>query len=125
MVWSVRDDGGPPPLYDHCLAHFTIKMHHGGRLEGSNYVDGSFGFIDYCDEDEIGIIELSNMAIDLGITYSNDYYLRSNGYFTLIKSDVDALRMCQLVGSRRVVDVYAVCNIVDVLLTQCSRVGRW
>lgn len=107
---------------DRCLPHFTIKMYYDGCFEDGNYVGGTFGFIDFCQEDEMGIMEICAMAKELSGGFSNDYYLRLNGRISIIKSDTDALRMCQLVDSNRLVEVYAVSNIV-VLPTQCSQVG--
>ncbi|KAH7842481.1 hypothetical protein Vadar_005799 [Vaccinium darrowii] len=107
---------------DRCLPHFTIKMYYDGCFESGNYVGGTFGFIDFCQEDEVGIMEICAIAKELSGGFSNDYYLRLNGPISIIKSDTDALRMCQLVDSNRLVEVYAVSNMV-ILPTQCSQVG--
>lgn len=97
-------------------------MHYAGRIEGSKYVGGMFGFIDYCHEDELGIMELCGMLKELGQSVSNDYYLRINGDFRLIKSDAEVVRMCQFVDTNRLVELYSVCNVVDVIVTQGSQV---
>ncbi|KAG5531053.1 hypothetical protein RHGRI_025868 [Rhododendron griersonianum] len=127
MVWCVRDKGGGPPEYDRCVGNFTIKMHYNGRIEGTKYVGGSFGFVDYCHEDEISFVEYCSMTRELGQSLSNDYYLMVNGKMKVVRNDIDALRACQLVDRNRLVNVYAVCNIVEevhvdeVVGTQCSQ----
>ncbi|KAI8571636.1 hypothetical protein RHMOL_Rhmol01G0135200 [Rhododendron molle] len=127
MVWCVRDKGGGPPEYDRCLGNFTIKMHYNGRIEGTKYVGDSFGFVDYCHEDEISLLEYCSMTRELGQSLSNDYYLMVNGKMKVVRNDIDAYRVCQLVDRNRLVNVYAVCNIVEevhvdeVLATQCSQ----
>lgn len=96
-------------------------MHYGGRFEGDKYVGGNFSFVDYCEEDELGIMELCHMAKEISGSFCNDYYLRVNGYKSTIKSDTDALRMCQLVDTNRIVEVYDVSNL-ETLPIQCCQV---
>lgn len=75
------------------MPHFTIKIHYSGTIKGTEYVGGSFGFVDYCDEDEISIIELCNMIEEMGQSFGNDFYLMVNGKMTMIKHDAHALTL--------------------------------
>ncbi|KAH7837497.1 hypothetical protein Vadar_014550 [Vaccinium darrowii] len=99
-------------------------MHVGGNIEGRNYIGGTFGFVDYCHEDELGIFELCHMGSQMGKSFTNDYYLNVHGQMRLIKSDAEVVRMCQFVDTNREVVVYAVSNAVDVIATQESQVGK-
>lgn len=102
-------------------------MHVGGKIEGRNYIGGTFGFVDYCHEDEWGIFELCHMVRQMGKSFINDYYLNVYGQMRLLKLDAEVGRMCQFVDTNRVVEVYVVSNAIDaidVIATQESQVGE-
>ncbi|KAH7846022.1 hypothetical protein Vadar_008846 [Vaccinium darrowii] len=110
---------------DRSLPHFTIRMHYGGTIKGTNYLGGSFGYVDYCEDDELSIIELGNMLVQMGQSLSNfsdDYYVIFNERMTQMKKDSDVLSMSQLVDRRRLVNVYSLAKVnAPILSTQSSQ----
>ena len=70
--------------------HFKIKLHHGGVLWGisrRDYLGGSVNSFHYCHSDEMSLTELCNMANELGLGPSNNYYFKRDWEYELIKSD--------------------------------------
>lgn len=106
------------------MGYFTIKMLIGGSFEGPSYVGGKVGWVDYCHKDELSIIELCHMATELGHTSSNDYYFKLNGEKRIVKCDQDVMGLSYLVDCDNVVQVYCVCNNIDVVATQGSQIGN-
>ncbi|KAH7863402.1 hypothetical protein Vadar_017045 [Vaccinium darrowii] len=124
MGWRTKDSGWDPPLYEINSGYFTIKMLIGGSFEGPSYVGGKVGWVDYCHKDELSIIELCHMATELGHTSSNDYYFKLNGEKRIVKCDQDVMGLSYLVDCDNVVQVYCVCNNIDVVATQGSQIGN-
>lgn len=90
-------------------------MHHGGCWGGSarsEYVGGSVNFFDYCDLDEISVIELCNMTCELGYNFKSvGYYTKQSGEISVLKSDVEVMGLKSLAGSVGVVKVYSVIDV--------------
>lgn len=85
-------------LVDFCVdskyQQFTIIIHHGGVFKGGRkdiYVRGTVTCFDYCHVDEISLIELANMASEVGEYTTVDFYRSVNGYFSTLKCDTDVI----------------------------------
>lgn len=98
-------------------------MGYTGRTE---YVGGSVGFVDYCDSDELSVIELCSMVGEFGQTFSAiNFYIRVNGFIKL-QTDSDVMTLHTLLDKDRVVKVYSVEEKLSEVYvgTQESQVGR-
>lgn len=69
---------------------------------------GDVGFVDYCDSDELSVIELCSMVGEFGQTFSAiNFYIRVNGFIKL-QTDSDVMALHTLLDKDRVVKVYSV-----------------
>lgn len=106
-----------PPFhaYADSPGKFSLKIHYGGQFElyPKTYVGGLIRYVDMCDEDEMGILEIGNMLEELG--ESGDFELSykvpgsdfETGLFPLM-SDVNVLQMCKALPPKKIMYVYEV-----------------
>ncbi|CAK9159109.1 unnamed protein product [Ilex paraguariensis] len=98
---------------------FTIRLHHGGRLEylgDRANIGGKVNHIDRCHVDEISLIESDSMLkdtirlyadeISLGSYEINKFYHRSWHEWRLLENDVQVLDMINWVDEDKVIDIY-------------------
>lgn len=94
---------------------FTIRMHHSGKFMnfGSTcYVGGSISYFDYCSEDEMSMLEISEMAKDLGLHGSVSFFHNRGGGINncnsvvLMNDDVDAMILVNFLDRERVTEIY-------------------
>ena len=94
---------------------FTIKLFHGGNFEENpkRYVGGSFHYVDLCDIDEFGFLELIAMSVELGDSGLMTYYYKAPGTdiekgLWVLKTDQDVVDMGHLIPPTRFVHIYSV-----------------
>ncbi|KAF7147202.1 hypothetical protein RHSIM_Rhsim03G0174600 [Rhododendron simsii] len=88
---------------------------------------GSVGYVDYCESDELSLIELFNMVLEFGSKFSAiNFYTWVSGGLRILKTDLDAMGLRSLVDKDRVVKVFSVEEKEDEVYvgTQESQVGR-
>ncbi|XP_012852893.1 PREDICTED: uncharacterized protein LOC105972477 [Erythranthe guttata] len=114
MVWKLRADGDGPPDYGSNSDHFTIRMHHSGKLLNLGsicYLSGSVNYFDFCSEDEISMLEIVAMSKELGLIDIFGFYHsrgRLNDYseLVLMDDDHDAMNLVNFIDEERVTVIY-------------------
>ncbi|XP_012833671.1 PREDICTED: uncharacterized protein LOC105954545 [Erythranthe guttata] len=108
MVWKLREGdegisvGRTAPDYGSNCEFFTIKMHHS---ENINYFD-------YCNEDEISMIEIIEMAKELGLNGTVNFFHNRGGGINdcnnvaIMKHDIDAMALVNFIDGERVAEIY-------------------
>lgn len=94
-------------------------------------MEGSVGYVDYCESDELSLIELFNMVLEFGSKFSAiNFYTWVSGGLRILKTNSDAMGLRTLVDKDRVVKVFSVEEKEDEVYgemyvgTQESQVGR-
>ncbi|GMP99310.1 hypothetical protein CsSME_00046827 [Camellia sinensis var. sinensis] len=93
-------------------------MHHGGLVSYNLqrvYIGGLISYFDFCNSNEISLVELDNMAKEVGCIGCNIYYYKLNycAGLELINTDEDVMRLETFVDGNRVVKVYVGCLGMD------------
>ncbi|KAL6524382.1 hypothetical protein OROHE_016053 [Orobanche hederae] len=122
MVWFRRDPTDKEiykpsecPAYGVDSELFSIKFHHGGHFieNRTEYIGGSFDYIDLCDCDTMSMIELLHMSKECGVTGAPTFFYKwpqtdmARGLHTL-ESDADVLEMCGLLPPSKVIYVFSI-----------------
>ncbi|KAL1814735.1 hypothetical protein ACET3Z_017309 [Daucus carota] len=124
MTWRLRreEDANIYQPYEHPgyqfsvpEQQFTIKLFYNEKMEENpkNYVDGSVAYVDFCDSDEMSLLEINAMLVSLGAIgglYKLWYKLPGTtmdvGLFDL-DTDDELLVMYDLINpEKRVIQVY-------------------
>ncbi|KAK3224980.1 hypothetical protein Dsin_004842 [Dipteronia sinensis] len=100
------------PKYDpHDLnKYFSFRVHHGGEFDESlvNYVGGSESYYDYVSLDELSMLDIDDIALELGYSIPMGYWIEVLGYGKpfIIGCDLDLLWFQDRIPKNRVVDLY-------------------
>ncbi|KAK6156803.1 hypothetical protein DH2020_011051 [Rehmannia glutinosa] len=122
MGWMIRDTNPNYPRGKICPDYgphselFTIRMHHSGgflRL-GSTYYAGEnmkVSHIDFCDPDEMSMLEIISMGNELGLNGVKCFYYSKSGVsdcnaLSLLQNDSDALNLVNSVDGNRIVGIF-------------------
>ncbi|KAL0375011.1 UNVERIFIED_CONTAM: hypothetical protein Sradi_3416800 [Sesamum radiatum] len=121
MGWRLRreDDeilpGRQAPDYGPNSDYFTIRMHYDGQmceLGRRVYVGGKIAHFDYCEVDEMSLLELYEMAKELHINtevvtffYSRDGINDCNS-INMISTDSHTLELINFVDENRVIGIF-------------------
>ncbi|PIN05180.1 hypothetical protein CDL12_22285 [Handroanthus impetiginosus] len=89
-------------------------MHHSGafvNLGKHSYLGGQISYIDYCNLDEMSLIEIDGIAIEVGLEDSYIHYYNStevndtNG-LTINKDDIDTVNLYNFIDENKMVVVF-------------------
>ncbi|GMP78444.1 hypothetical protein CsSME_00034366 [Camellia sinensis var. sinensis] len=101
-------------------------MHHGGLVSYNPqrvYSGGLKSYFDFCNSDEISLVELDNMAKEVGCTGCNIYCYKLNYCvgLELINTDEYVMRLETLVDGKGVVEVYVGCLGMDGIIGSSAK----
>ena len=75
--------------------YFTFRVHHGGEFDGKivNYIGGSECFYDYVSLEELSMLDIQDIAIELGYNLPMVYWIQLPGYGKpfILDSDKDLM----------------------------------
>ncbi|KAK2635121.1 hypothetical protein Ddye_029913 [Dipteronia dyeriana] len=86
MVGVRKDDDGQPKYDPHDPDQFfSFRVHHGGEFNGDmdEYIGGGGGavsFYDYVSLDELSLLDLDDIAMELGYKLPVGYWVQVDGY---------------------------------------------
>lgn len=95
--------------------NFSIKLFHGGIMNENprNYVGGSVDYVDFCNVDQMSMLEIYGMLNEVGYKggYFNIWYkapgtTMDRGLFEL-QSDDELLLMCAMMPKAKYVEIYS------------------
>ncbi|KAK1560930.1 hypothetical protein Q3G72_032472 [Acer saccharum] len=111
MVLSRKPDDEVPQYDPNDLEnYFSFRVHHGGEFDSKmvNYIGGSECFYDYVSLDELSMLDIEDIAIELGYDLPMVYFIQLPGYGKpfILDSDKDLLWFQDRIPVNRVVDLY-------------------
>ena len=90
--------------------YFSFRVHHGGEFDSKmvTYIGGSECFYDYVTLDELSMLDLEDIAIELGYNLPMVYWIQLPGYGKpfILESDKDLMWFQDRIPVNRVVDLY-------------------
>lgn len=101
--------------------YFTIRIHHSGKFVELNhrcYVGGKVDYFDYCHQDEMSMLELNEMAKELGLTdilnfFHNRGVMNDCNYIDKMKSDIDTMFLDNFLDDFRVTEIFVEHEYLD------------
>ncbi|KAK1589251.1 hypothetical protein Q3G72_031983 [Acer saccharum] len=96
--------------HDNLNNYFTFRVHHGMEFDGSmvNYTGGSTSYYDYVNLDELSMLDIEDIAIELGYSMAMGFWIQVPRYGQpfIIARDLDLLWFQDKIPDNRVVDLY-------------------
>ncbi|KAK0601218.1 hypothetical protein LWI29_022257 [Acer saccharum] len=90
--------------------YFSFRVHHGGEFDSKmvNYIGGSECFYDYVTLDELFMLDIEDIAKEMGYNLPMVYYIQLLGYGKpfILDSDKDLMWFHDRIPVNRVVDLY-------------------
>ncbi|KAK2655818.1 hypothetical protein Ddye_008870 [Dipteronia dyeriana] len=84
MVGARTNDGEQPQYdLDDTEILFSFRVHHGGGYDGEmeNYIGGKFNFFDYLNLDELSMLDLDDIALELGYKLPIGFWIQMSGQY--------------------------------------------
>ncbi|PIN19253.1 hypothetical protein CDL12_08071 [Handroanthus impetiginosus] len=121
MEWVLLTDTTPKvppgritPKYGENSEYFTIRIRHSGTFVffgTPSYLGGEISHIDFCNSNEMSLIEIHSMAKEIGLEGNLAYYFSSTGVndtnaLIMIKDDFDVVNLCNFIDENRMVGVF-------------------